>query len=273
MDLYCEADGVFIRVQKIVYHSVILHSDAAARCFIASLEHRPQFAASAVRTLHMGVAVRNNNAAKILNLCKGITDLTLRVVCHHILTKNPVIEPLEALPLTSLSADLSAIFHDRRSYLPNLQIVHRITHLHLTNAWACWEGIPIGLPRLIQLTHLSVPWNASRSDINLLHEIMKSTNLKVVVLWRSESEKHNALVECLRRGGLKDRRIVCFCSAQYLYYYSIHGGFWGYAENLVKWREEVEGMSVGSPLQCSTLLNKMYQPIRLRVLLTWGCLL
>jgi len=89
----------------------------------------------------------------------------------------------------------------------------------------------------------------------------------------TEYEKHDALVECLRRGGLKDRRIVCFCSAQYLYYYSIHGGFWGYAENLVKWREEVEGMSVGSPLQCSTLLNKMYQPIRLRVPSTWGCLL
>ena len=229
-------------MQKIVYHSVILRSDAAAQCFIASLEPRPQFAVEAVRRLHMGMAIQNNHAARILELCKGVTDLTLRVVCHHLLAKNPVIEPLEALPLTSLSADLSAIFHDQRSYLPNLQVVHRITHLHLTNVWACWMGIPIGLPRLIQLTHLSIPWQTSRSDVSALREIMKLTNLKVVVLWRDKYEKHDALVKCLRKAGLKDRRIVCFRSTQNEYYYSIHGGFWEYAEGLVKWREEVRGM-------------------------------
>ena len=242
-------------MQRAIYHSVILCSDAAAQRFIASLEHRPQFAVSTVRMLHMGVAVRNNHAAKILDLCKGVTDLTLCVVCHHLCTKNPVLEPLEALPLTSLSADLSAIFHDQRAYLPNLQVVKRITHLHLTNAWACWEGIPVGLTMLTQLTHLSIPWNTSQSDIHLLRQIIKSTNLKVVVLWKDEYERHDALVGSLQRGGLEDRRIVCFSPAQDSYYYSIHGGFWGYAEDLVKWREEVGGM-IFSPLQCSNLLNK-----------------
>ena len=221
-----------VRVEYIIYCSVILRSDAAAQCFIASLEHHQLFAVSTVRTLHMGMAVQNNHAAKILDLCKGITDLTLCVVCHNLLTKNPVLEPLEALPLTSLSADLSAIFHDQRSYLPNLQVVHHITHLHLSNIWACWLGIPIGLPRLIQLTHLSVPWTTTWSDISMLCDIMKSTNLKVVILWRSEYEKYDALVGCLWRGGVRDYHIVCFSSTQYVYL--IHGGFWGYAEDVVK---------------------------------------
>ena len=244
----------FVRVECIIYHLVILCSDAAAQCFIASLEHCPLFAVSTVRMLYMGVAIQNNHAVKILVLCKGVTDLTLRVVCHHLLTKNPVLEPLEALPLTSLSADLSAIFHNQRLYLPNLWVAHRITHLHLTNIWACWLGIPIGLPRLIQLTHLSVPWTTTRSDINMLCEIMESTNLKVVVLWRSKYERYNTLAECLQRGGVRDRCIVCFSSTQYVY--AIYGGFWGYAERLVKWQEEVEGMSF-SPLQCCNLLNKL----------------
>ena len=173
-------------MQKIVYHSVILHTDSAAQCFITSLEYRPQFAISAVRTLYIGVAVRNEHAARILHLCKGITDLTLRVVCHHLCTKNPLIEPLDALPLTSLSTDLSGIFHNQRSYLPNLLVAHRITHLHVTNAWSSWMGIPIGLPRLIQLTHLLIPWTMCCSDFSLLHEILASTNLKVLVLWRSK---------------------------------------------------------------------------------------
>ena len=83
---------------------------------------------------------------------------------------------------------------------------------------------------------------------------MESTNLKVLVLWRSEHEGHDILIESLLREGLSDRCIVCFNSAIYLHYL-IHGGFWRYAEDLVKWQEEVEGMSF-SPLQCNTSLNK-----------------
>jgi len=192
------------------------------------------------------MAVRSDYAAQILDTCKGVTDLTLRVICHHLLAKNPIIEPLEALPLTSLSADLSAIFHDRHSYLPNLLVAYRITHLHLTNAWASWPDFPVGLTRLDRLTHLSVPWCTSRSDSNLIHEILKSTNLKVLVLW-SRYEKRDELVKCLSREGLEDRRIVCLESKLYSPYL-IYGGFWDYAENLIKWREEVNGMSF-SPLQ------------------------
>jgi len=229
-------------VQKIVYHSVILRTDSAAQCFITSLEYRPQFAISAVRTLYIGAAVRNEHAARILHLCKGITDLTLRVVCHHLRTKNPLIEPLDALPLTSLSTDLSGIFHNQRSYLPNLLVAHRITHLHVTNAWSSWMGIPIGLPRLIQLTHLSIPWTTCRSDFSLLHEILASTNLKVLVLWRSKYERYGVLVDNLQREGLNDHRIVCLNSDLYSSPL-VYGGFWGYAEELVKWREKVKGMS------------------------------
>ena len=218
------------------------------------MEHCPQFAVSVVRTLYIGVAVQNNHATRILDLCKGITDLTLHVVCHHLLTKNPLIEPLEALPLISLSMDLSAIFHDQRMYLPNLQVAHRITHLHLTNAWSSWTGIPVGLTRLIQLTHLSVPWSTSWSDFSLLCKILESTNLKVMVLWRSEYEEYDALVEHLLSEGLNNCHIICFNSALYSPYL-VYGGFWRHAEDVVKWQEEVEGM-LFSPLQHCTLLTR-----------------
>jgi len=234
---------VFVRVQKIVYHSAILRTDSAAQCFITSLEYRPQFAISAVRTLYIGVAVRDTHAAQILHLCKGITDLTLRVVCHHLGTKNPFIEPLDALPLTSLSTDLSGIFHNQRSYLPNLQVAHRITHLHLTNAWSSWMGFPVGLTRLIQLTHLSVPWSTSRSDFDLIREILTSIDLKVLVLWRSEYERYDDLIDNLQRERLNDHRIICLNSVLYSPYL-VYGGFWEYAEELVNWRKKVEGMSL-----------------------------
>lgn len=204
----------------------------------------------------MAMTIRNDYAAQILDTCKGVTDLTLRVICHHLLAKNPIIDPLEALPLTLLSADLSAIFHDQYSYLPNLQVAHRITHLHLTNAWVSWAGIPVGLVRLKQLTHLSIPWCTTRSDSNLVRELLESTNLKVLVLWSSEYEKCEEVVKCLSKEGLEDRRIISLNSKLYSHYL-IFGGFWDYADRLIKWREEEEGMSFSPRLQCCTMmLNK-----------------
>ena len=212
--------------------------------------HHPDFAVDAVRRLYIGMSVRNGYAAQILGTCKGVSDLTLRVICHHLLTTNPVIKPLEVLPLTSLSVDLSSIFHDRLSYLPNLVVAHRIERLHLTNAWASWPGMPVGLTRLHHLTHVSVPWSTSRSDCNLAREILEFTNLKVLILWRSGLEKYDELVKCLSRAGLEDRRIVCLDAKSYSHYL-IYGGFWDFAENLIKRREEVNGKSF-SPLQVLT---------------------
>ena len=209
--------------------------------------HHPEFAVAAVRRLYIGMAVRNGYAAQILGTCKGVSDLTLCVICHHLLTTNPVIEPLEVLPLTSLSVDLSSISHDRLSYLPNLMVAHRITRLHLTNAWASWPGMPVGLTRLHHLTHLSVPWCTSSSNCDLAREVLQFTNLKVLILWRGGYKKRDELVKCLSRGRLEDCRIVCLDSKSYSHYL-IYGGFWDYAENLIKWCEEVNGMSF-SPLQ------------------------
>ncbi|KIM55820.1 hypothetical protein SCLCIDRAFT_10894 [Scleroderma citrinum Foug A] len=79
----------------------------------------------------------------------------------------------------------------------------------------------------------------SRSDFSLLREILESTNLKVMVLWRSEYEEYDALVEHLLSEGLNDCHIVCFNSALYSPYL-VYGGFWRHAEDVVKWKEEVE---------------------------------
>lgn len=245
---------VFVRVQKIVYHTVILHTNSAAQCFIASLEPHPEFAVSAVRMLYIGIAVQNEHATRILHLCKGITDLTLHAVCHHLHVENPLLEPLDALPLFSLSTDLSGIFHNQCSYLPNLLVAHRITCLHLTNTWSSWTGFPVGLTRLIQLTHLSIPWTMSCSDFSLFRKILASINLKVLVLWRDEYERYGILVDNLQREGLDNCHIVCLNSVLYSSYL-VYGGFGGYAEELVKWREKVNGMTF-SPIQCYTLLSK-----------------
>ena len=246
----------FVRTEKIVYRTINLYTNTKANRLIASLEHRPEFAVSAVRTLQLRKAVEEDSAAQILDICKGITDLTLYVTCYFPFGERPILKSLGALALTTLSIDLLALFYYEGPYLPNLKIAYRITHLHLNDTWVAWRGATIGLARLTQLSHLSLRWTALyRSDLNWLREILESTNLKVLVLWRSKSaHEYKELLGRLSHEGLKDRRIVLLNSKRYAAYLEF-GGFWGYAEDLVKWREEVDGMSF-SALRCGTLLNK-----------------
>ena len=198
--------------------------------------------------------MEESSTAQILDICKGITDLTLYGVCYFPFNERPILKPLDALPLTSLSIHLSAFFYYECPYLPDLGIAHRITHLHLNDNWIVWRGTTLGLTRLTQLSHLSLRWTGYY-NLDLLHEILELTNLKVLVLWRSKSaDEDKELLGRLSHEGLKDRRIVLLNSKQYAVYLEF-GGFWGYAEDLVKWREKVNGTSF-SALRSGTSLNE-----------------
>ena len=244
---YCKAEQ-FVRTEKTIYHTVIIWTDTEAHHLIASLEHRQEFAVSAVRTLYLGGAVQESPAARILDVCQGVTNLMLNVTTYSPLAESRMLAPLQALPLTCLSMTLSALFHRQRVRLPNLQITRRITHLHLADSWVSWEGVTVGLTELTQLSHLSLRWSMYNSNFDMLREVLRSTNLKVLVLWKREyAPEYDELVRCLSREGLEDRRVVFLDSRRYEVHLNF-GGFWEYAEDLVKWREEVDGMSL-SPLQ------------------------
>ena len=235
-------------MEKIIYHTIVIYTDTEANRLIASLEHRPEFAVSAIRRLYLGEVVQEGPGARILDICKGVTDLTLNTTCFSRLTENRILAPLEALPLTYLSMSLSALFYRQHAHLLNLQITRSITHLHLTDVWATWKGVNVGLTGLTQLSHLSLRWSMYNSNFDMLREVLESTNLKVLVLWKREyADEYDELVSCLSHEGLEDRRVVFLDSRQYVLYL-VYGGFWGYAEDLVEWREEVDGMSL-SPLQ------------------------
>ncbi|KAI5996717.1 hypothetical protein EDD15DRAFT_2364859 [Pisolithus albus] len=227
------------RLEPVAYRVVHLPSDRVAKKFLQSVESRPEFAEKTVKVLFFAAAVAIETAGKILGICRGIEELTLRVPCH-LIGKNPVLQPMNALQqLRALSIDLASIFNNRVIYLPNIDILHRVTHLHISNAWASWQGgsQTIGVEGLEQITHLSFHLSMLRTDTSMLKGVLRRDNLVAMVLWQKWSVTDDQVEEWLTSHDLADRRIVILNSADFFSAMQ-GGGFWNYVECVVDWRRK-----------------------------------
>ncbi|KAI9572487.1 hypothetical protein HD554DRAFT_2036060 [Boletus coccyginus] len=181
---------VFLLVPRKTAHTCLVvarlepHLYWAARRFLMSMDHHPDFARTTVKTLCLNVSIRLDTAASIL-------ALTI--------------------------------------YLPNVPIFHRITRLHLTNAWATWNpaGNSIGLEELKQLTHLSLHLSTVRMLPVLLRKILDRENLAVLV----------SLEETC--ANLKDERVLVL-DDELLRHHMLDDNLWTSAEHVIKQRRDTE---------------------------------
>ncbi|KAI9456728.1 hypothetical protein HD554DRAFT_2042524 [Boletus coccyginus] len=209
--------------------------------FLMSMDHRPDFARTTVKTLCLNVSIRLDMAASILALCTGVKCLNMHFPCHPI-GENPILGPLNDLShLNVLCVDLSSIFNTRTIYLPNVSIFHRITRLHLTNAWATWNpaGNSIGLEELKQLTHLSLHLSTVRMLPVLLRKILDRENLAVLVIWKRPVISYHATTRVLLGADLKDERVLVL-DDELLRHHMLDDNLWTSAEHVIKQRRDTE---------------------------------
>lgn len=186
------------------------------------------------------MALRIETACQILDICLGVQDLTLRPPCH-LLSINPLLRPLDGLTrLFSLSIDLASVFNNCIIFLPNIKTFHRVTHLHITNAWAIWTGSSIGIDELTKITHLSLYLSNKHTQPTILQSLLARDSFKVLILWRRPFATYSETQDFLEGCKLVDRCIVVFNSNLFSYYVN-DGGFWKYAEHLIEWHEKTGG--------------------------------
>ncbi|KAI9573715.1 hypothetical protein HD554DRAFT_2035452 [Boletus coccyginus] len=101
---------VHLWLEPHLYCSVTIHRPCNARLFISALKARPHPACHAIKALCLQPSVPPEEGAQILWFCEGVESLMLQIPVNRLKEDNPLIEPLDRLPLTHLSLNLSAIF-------------------------------------------------------------------------------------------------------------------------------------------------------------------
>ena len=194
-----------------------------------------------VKKLHINPSVLPAQGIEILQLCKGLQELTLDIVVDSTYDRSCLYGSLNALRITTLSMNLTFSFCGPTIFLPDLHLLRRIERLHLTNTWVSRRGLFIGLQELCQLTHLSfhVCPPGELLHIEVLFEILKRFwRLRAVILWRMEYQESEKIYNHLNEQDLADRRIVVF---NMVHFAEFHGApvnsFWELAESVVQWRE------------------------------------
>ncbi|KAI5984064.1 hypothetical protein EDD15DRAFT_2198775 [Pisolithus albus] len=223
-NMYCYllvAKRIHCWLEPILYRMVDVRHQRMAELLISSLRPRPAFAKRAVKVLRLRPAVLPEQGAYILELCRGLQELTLQTTANQPDDENPLRGPLCALRPTTLSMDLASAFYGPTVFLPDLPLLCRIERLHLTNSWVARRGLHIGLQEL------------------LLSEILRRfTRLQVVVLWRMEYQDCRETYTDLERHNFLDRRIVVFNTAHFAEHAGPRNSFWEVAEHVVQWRED-----------------------------------
>lgn len=198
--------------------------------------------------LHIRPSVTPEQGAEILCLCQGTEELTLQVISNLPDDHNPLRPPLSTLQLTTLSLDLASTFYGPMISLPDLSLLRRVEHLHLSNSWTARHGLYIGLHKLDQLTHVSFPiqppgQQSIRTEI--LTYILGSFHvLQVVILWHMAYQESQVIYDTLRKRNIVDPRIVVFNSAWFTEYED--NSFWTHAMTIVQQQQNrnLKGASV-----------------------------
>ena len=199
-----------IRLEPQIYRVVCLMTENHAKKFLESMLSRLGFTQSMVEALCLNVLVGLDTVVAILAACSGLKYLNMRIPCH-LFGKNPILEPLKKLShLTALYVDLASIFNMKIIYLPNIQVFHSMTHLHLSNAWASWSPVSnlIGLEHLTQITHLSLYLSTVCMHPVPLKEILDRRNLSVLVFWKQSFVSDSMAMQFLKDTNLQDDHVV-----------------------------------------------------------------
>ena len=239
-----------------MYRRVRLQDDPKAKTFLNCLRLATGACRSLVHELLMGMSVSVPTAAKILALCQGLTLLTLCFSYYHIpvSSANPLLESFNGLnSLKSLSLGLTAVQENSLVHLPEFALFHKVSHLHLSYSGAAWRTIPLGFTELENLTHLSLSWSTSRTCSAALQEFLDKGSTQVVILWASNDILLSHIRWVLNNWYLVDRRLVLLNKGLYSSYLE-DGGFWVYAERIVKWRANQKSKEIAHLLTVSMLI-------------------
>ena len=212
-----------------------------AESFICSLQFWSAFARTTIKVLHLRQRVTPKQGARILQLCQGLQQLSLKIATNLPDHQNPLGGPLATLPLTLLSLDLASAFYGPMVSLTDLAVLNRIEHLHLTNSWVARRGLYVGLPKLSQLTHISFPVQPTQNGIcTEIVAFMLSVfhQLRVVILWHMPYQDSQAIYDLLEERGLLDRRVVVFNAAWFECCAQSNSGIWGLGEMVLQWRSD-----------------------------------
>jgi hypothetical protein len=149
-----------------------------------------------------------STAAEILSLCSGITNLALWIAPSDFKngTTNPLLQPLNDLPLMSLSLSISLIFRDTHLVsLSAFKAFGTLTHLEILNGWVLWNST-VGVEYLHGLTHLCLRIHTQRTKPKLVAFLLTLSHLRVIVF--RISEDIDAVQTFLESNFLNDSRIV-----------------------------------------------------------------
>ncbi|KAG1805782.1 hypothetical protein EV424DRAFT_1544266 [Suillus variegatus] len=249
--------------ERLLYRKIVLPNETIAVSFLASLRIRSQrcsdFARGAVQSLCIEGDVLLSTAADILSLCSGTTNLALWIAPSDFNgTTNPLLRPLNDLPLTSLSLSLSSIFqYTQFVSLSTFKAFSTVTRLEILNAWVLWNST-VGLEYLHGLTHLCLHIHTRRTKPELVTTLLASSNLQVVVF--RISEDIDAVQTFLKSNSLSDSRIVL--ASQVPTAWGEFGGddmsLWKGADQVVDWRrastQRGSAPRQNEPLYCSRKL-------------------
>ncbi|KAG1787336.1 uncharacterized protein HD556DRAFT_1246902, partial [Suillus plorans] len=238
------------RIETLLYGKIVLSGESSAMSFLSSLRIRCQrcsdFPRRVVKSLCIEGDVLLSTAAEILSLCSGTTNLALWIAPSDFNgMTNPLLQPLNNLPLMSLSLSISLIFrHTEFVSLSAFKAFSTVTHLEILNGWVLWNST-IGLEYLDGLTHLCLHIHTRRTKPELIASLLAPSHLQILVF--RVSEDINAVQTFLEFHSLSDSRIVLV--SQVPTAWGEFGGgdmsLWKGADQVVDWRRtSTQGMSL-----------------------------
>ena len=119
--------------------------------------------------------------------------------------------------------------------------INCISQLHLNVSWALLDSVPEGLFNLANLTHLSMFWATSHLCTSGLVQFLEKGTTVVLILWINDIVMESTIHKDLYLQGLADIQVMLFRSCL-MGEYMAAGGFWKYAERIVQWRVDNEGV-------------------------------
>ncbi|KAG2134394.1 uncharacterized protein EDB93DRAFT_1092801, partial [Suillus bovinus] len=129
------------RIERLLYRKIILTNESIAISFLSSLciwcQCCSDFARGVVKSLCIEGNVLLSTTTEILSLCTGTTNLALWMAQSDFNgMTNPLLQPLNNLPLMSLSLSISSIFcHTEFVSLSAFKAFSTVTHLEILNGW------------------------------------------------------------------------------------------------------------------------------------------
>ncbi|PPQ65347.1 hypothetical protein CVT26_000062 [Gymnopilus dilepis] len=186
LQLVLVAKRVHSWVQPTIYEIVSLGSNDT-HLFLRTINSLPaEFFAFHVKKLCLSVSVSARNAAKIVSVCKGVTDLAFWVDYLGVqgFRAEAITSSISALPLRRLSIEFKhflSLFPD-----PNTRHVWDDSLTHLDLIFWTHETAPVipPLPKLSILTHLALRLSHNQPSDDSLHAILSACrSLRVLVIF------------------------------------------------------------------------------------------